>query len=246
MKGMIPDLEPVKGAPIDVAWAEQLKSIITKAGIPTRHAKLAFWADQFRQLRQSVTDYTRIEDALDWYSTNIAKRYTPVVNCAKSFRQKFANIEAAMKRHAGNGTVPSEVSQEAKDVAKRLRRLGWVNGTDKQLEATVQSTMNGFRDFKAKVKEKVKAAGYTTSYRHLADFLNYVFQKIRFTPEDFAEQWLARIHRQYGHWDDWRGDLLSQAFRPDNKTFTKWGHSWAADFGCKASLWDDLMELING
>ena len=64
----------------------------------------------------------RIIQALDWYETNVGREYIPVIESGYSLRQKFSNLEDAIKRgsHFGKG----------KDAPKSTGKTGSRSFTD--------------------------------------------------------------------------------------------------------------------
>jgi hypothetical protein len=239
MKPIFPELASIPGNPIDLQWAKRLRGILANAKVPLNGSQVAKWADQFRLLRQEVTDYTRIEDTLDWYESNVGGKYTPVVHCAKAFRAKFGKLEQAMLRHRQANPI---IRDDAKVLARRLRRLGWTNGSDSQLEVTVQTSLDAFRQFRAKVDS---ARGITKYNRLLTGFVEHVWLKIKLRPADFVEQWLTDINHRYCDWRDWDGNLKAQAFTPTHKLFTARGQGWATNYANRSGLWDELLEVLN-
>ena len=87
----------------DIRVAQELHRIITsryKVGFKT---SIRQWADQIRLMRQRDKIAKRdIREAIQWYEKHIGEKFTPVVLCAATFRQKYLNgqIPAAIQRTA--------------------------------------------------------------------------------------------------------------------------------------------------
>lgn len=175
-----------------------------------------------RILRQAVDgDLDRIQKALNWYADHARDRYTPVIRCAKSFRQKFPQLEQAIIRSQGNTAV---ISDEAKTLARKLAQKGWPKGSSEQLPQAIQTTMDGYSEFSRRFK--------LVYHKYKDDlprwFIHYAASK-RTTPTEFAEKWFADIHRQVRSWKDWSGKL--KVFRYGDPEYYKMIFIWACNYG---------------
>ena len=75
------------------------QGIQQKKNIPNKKQVLLSWANDFRLLHEyDKISLIRIRKALIWYGTNFDLPFVPIVLSGKSFRSKFLNIEAAIKR----------------------------------------------------------------------------------------------------------------------------------------------------
>jgi len=73
------------------------------------------WPDIFRRLRQvNKVSSPRIKEVIIWYSKHIGEEYVPVVESAKSFRDKFTRLEDAMIRYNKKYYPEDEEAQEDK------------------------------------------------------------------------------------------------------------------------------------
>lgn len=80
--------------------AERLHDIISNAyQIHMTKNSLSSWANEIRLLHESnKISFDRIENAIEWYSKHIKQEFIPVIQCGKSFRDKFVKLENAMER----------------------------------------------------------------------------------------------------------------------------------------------------
>ena len=69
-----------------------------------RHKKWA-WSNEIRKLiyTSERVGHERVDAALRWYWKNAGGEYVPVIESGKSFRDKFAKLEAAMERGTNTG-----------------------------------------------------------------------------------------------------------------------------------------------
>jgi len=73
------------------------------------------WPDIIRRLRQvNKISKARIKEVIKWYSKHIGEEYVPVVESAKSFRDKFTRLEDAMIRYNKKYYPEDEEAQEDK------------------------------------------------------------------------------------------------------------------------------------
>jgi hypothetical protein len=81
--------------------AEKLRTILQNSKhIKIQVSQIKAWSNDIRLLHSIDGISTkRINTVLDWYEIHSNDQYTPIVNCAKSLRSKFTQLEAAIKRN---------------------------------------------------------------------------------------------------------------------------------------------------
>lgn len=109
--------------------AERLLEIISNAyQIHLTKNSLSSWANEIRLLHEAnKISFDRIENAIEWYSKHIKQQYIPVIQCGKSFRDKFVKLENAMER--GNQSSKSKdnrVSFKSLEQEHKFRDDGFV------------------------------------------------------------------------------------------------------------------------
>ncbi len=91
------------------------KIIMDNRNVLITSTQMNEWAKQIRLLsRTSKINTKRILTALDWYSTHINDKYTPVIQSGKSLREKFLQLESAMSRVAYSNSKKNSQSQHEK------------------------------------------------------------------------------------------------------------------------------------
>ena len=96
-----------------IPFASKLAAIIEEnknIKILQTPSKINAWAKEFKILieKQAISK-DRALAALDWYQKNIGGQYIPVIQCGKSFREKFVKIEDAIKRSSqASSQAPSK------------------------------------------------------------------------------------------------------------------------------------------
>lgn len=83
-----------------LACARYLANIIkTTKNINITSQKITTWAKNIKLLSETdKVSVKRIHKVLAWYEDNIGGDYVPVVQCGASLREKFINLEDAIKR----------------------------------------------------------------------------------------------------------------------------------------------------
>ncbi len=91
------------------------KIIMDNKNITITPTQMNEWGKQIRLLsRTSKINTNRILTALNWYSTHINDKYTPVIQSGKSLREKFLQLESAMTRVAYSNNKKNSQSQHEK------------------------------------------------------------------------------------------------------------------------------------
>jgi hypothetical protein len=84
------------------------KIIRSKRNITISAQKLKSWETDIRKLSTvEKISFDRARLAMKWYEKNQSGRFTPVVECGRSFRDKFLRIEAAMERDKNTPSAQS-------------------------------------------------------------------------------------------------------------------------------------------
>lgn len=128
----------------------------------------------------------RVATALNWYCDNIRDKYTPIVWAAKSFSDKFVQIEAAMNR--ANEKLPQKVTLDKyeKDVVKRLKTFHWPKGSADYLPAVVKQSVAAYKNFRRSIK-------LVTGKKYYKDLLEFVLSNMFMDPHEFVYQWFEAI-----------------------------------------------------
>lgn len=74
------------------------------------------WPHHFRELMQFKTK-KRIKIVLHWYLNHFTERWCPKAYCARTFREKFAGIEDAMRRKDDDALLEDEQNEAESDNA---------------------------------------------------------------------------------------------------------------------------------
>jgi len=223
-----------KPSEFDCQCAQTLIATIQKKTNITRKWSVKKWSQSFRLLRESDgIRESRIFNALNWLCENLRNAYTPVVRSAKDFRDKFLRIEDV----AGRDGVIEVVSDEAKGVVEKLRRKNW-EGSEGELDATVETSLQNFRAFRKALLESKTPDG------RLTRFAGWVFTQLP-RPVIFVEEWMLQVQTDIDGWDAWSGDLQRMVFSMDSKKFTRTGRAWANEYLSDAASWGKLMEFVH-
>ena len=129
------DLKPKKKKehPRWMKLAGKLHNAISSVHKVNYTSKLHSWAKSFQLLHtRDKIAILRIRHALDWYCKAFRQQdpYLPVANSGESFRKKFLNIEAAMRRaqnsNDSNDGPPQKIKVQntGRMTSKEIKRMG--------------------------------------------------------------------------------------------------------------------------
>lgn len=218
----------------DIDCAEQLIKAVKSHRKIMRPFKVSGWANQFRILRNEVTqDRKRIRRALKWYIRHFGEAYVPQAYSGLGFRQKFLHIEAAMARSV---PVPKiKLTPETKDIVCRLENLHWRKGSDKLLPSVVSESLINYRAFLKDLHDFYQARDEDDRLGAIARMID---GRYLHAPPVFVEQWYIHINRSVRSWEEWSGKL--KPWTRDNKEFQASCRSWSG----RSDLWDRVMEKL--
>lgn len=105
-----------------VPLTKKLASIIRKnEKINVTPQKIASWTKAIKNLVETDgVSIQRIQAALDWYEENIDGPYVPVIRNGFDLRNKFINLERAMRR---SGVTPSQPKANLADTPKDPKKV---------------------------------------------------------------------------------------------------------------------------
>ena len=105
-----------------VPLTKKLASIIRKnEKINVTPQKIASWTKAIKKLVETDgVSIQRIQAALDWYEENIDDPYVPVIRNGFDLRNKFINLERAMRR---SGVTPSQPKANFADTPKDPKKV---------------------------------------------------------------------------------------------------------------------------
>lgn len=85
----------------DKSASEQLRKIVEETTGIKNERQSKSWPNNFRLLREiDKIEETKIQEILNWYQivSPLKEKYTPVVRCGKTFREKFQKLNDALER----------------------------------------------------------------------------------------------------------------------------------------------------
>lgn len=100
-------------SPFDRKCAAELAKIVSTVIKVNRLADIKKWADQFRLMRTyDKVPAKEIKAAIQWYAKHIGGEYVPEAFSAKTFREKYPKMLAAMRRSAKRDGADAEMDDE--------------------------------------------------------------------------------------------------------------------------------------
>jgi hypothetical protein len=227
----------------DFRCADGLHGCVTDKARVYRRWNRTHWAREFSRLRREVGT-PRLERALNWYQSHITDQYTPVVWCARKFRERFADVEAAVSRWDRDNPPPVEVSEDARWVLKKLSRCPFPKGADAQLPAAVQHSLDTVQAVrrKAKVVRDKYAECYGDRRAALAKAARAVHMSL---DRGFVLYWFEEVRARVDDWEQWSGKLDQYTLRGGGKHLDKLMREVLAGVG-KEHAWDELVKEMGG
>lgn len=238
-RGLIYDPTTTGPSDFDLACASKLYDVVKSKGHMTAPTSKAYWAKAFSKLREiNKLPESLIQEVLDWYCLHFGEDYVPNAQSGKTFRAKFHPIQDAMARQSKeNRTI--KISQEAANLASRLLNKNWPKCTKEDIQETVQSSLDAYRDF---IKSLHRAEDDLPP--KLRGFKRYLDGRLG-RPVDFVEEWMTSIQSRIANWKEWSGNLYSWRFTVTNKQFQAMGHTFATEYCQDSSRWEKLLEAIH-
>ena len=214
-----------------------------------RPVKLANWEVWFFRLKQEVGS-KRVKQVLKWYCDHISDTYVPAAYSAKTFYDKFLQIEDAMRRDQPQEKKQTVlITKTGKDVTEWLRRFQWPKGSASDLLVTVQESLDEYEEF-LQLRRQVNALIIMGTLRvvdsdlqRIAGMSNYLTGKLG-PPPQFIDTWMAKVFDNLNGWDDWSGKLISYAFLIEGDRFARLGKELATDYCNDSRRWDLFMDQI--
>lgn len=249
-----PSRQPSKGAvqtqevpPPSKATEQDRKRACRLHDMLVKHRKLFStpsipkWADEFRRLREQLgAGQDRVDPLLDWYEQHLPDRYTPQAYSARTFRDKFAQLEAAAERCRCKASPckpeapPPELDKAGQRVLAELLELHWPKGSAAQVPHVVAASLAAYRDFLRRLKEAELP-------RKLSDFRGYLLDTLS-DPATFVSGYLERECARYARWEDWSGTV--QPLSPTARRFVQLGYEFSQEWCGGPERWDELMRAV--
>lgn len=222
--------------------AVSLRDGLVAKMVTLKKVSMKNWARVFARLCQRY-DPVRVKKVLDWYTPRIRSPYTPLAFSARGFDEKFERIEQAMLRGLKK-TEEVTISPAAARIAKYLTNmLIWPKGSESQVPAVVQKSLDAAEDLKRRLlaREDRGGRGQAKTAAHVA---GWTARTQLLYPSDFVQTWMQQLHYRLCNWQEWSGKLMPFAFRPDDDRFRNDGRGWAKEYCGNPDVWDQLMEEI--
>jgi hypothetical protein len=189
------------------------KIILSTRKIATSSQKIKAWAKELKKLSTvEKVSFDRILSAMKWYSHNITGQYIPVIQCGKSFREKFGRLEAAMERENTNSVkaFPLTSSQPSIPLDPDAQRLAdftaSVLGNELIRPRAIQDIVNQMRVF----------YGTADKFRYQYDPLKRMGPTEHYTWDKFFREWLEFLEEKQ------QSGFTLQSVRNLQQSDTRW------------------------
>jgi hypothetical protein len=152
---------------------------------------------------------------------------------AKTFREKFDQIEAAMVRWRRDNPLVT-VSDETTSLLQHLSGLVWPKGVGDDVPLVVQQNLDAVRALVTRLRAvQGEAKGY-------ADHV--VSQMVPVT--GFVLQWMREVYERVVDWDEWSGNLKVYVLTPESKHMARKIKEWLAEYTRYQKAYDQLMGAL--
>lgn len=190
-----------------------------------------------------------VENLLQWFIQNIDASFTPRPRSAKGFREQYDKIKQCMLRNGG--TV--ELSNDGEVVIERIKRKFWPAGTEKQLAATVESSLQNYKSFYNRLvevrdklcKDKTELSGHEKfEAKRKYKLARHLVASYFGDPVHFVSLWFLRVNEYINRLDKFNGSLAAFVFKADNQIFMQDCHTWCRKYCHRETGWHEILELM--
>lgn len=194
------------------------------------------WTKEIIKLKAEVGK-SRLKEVLLWYIRHFTDKYTPKAYTAKTFREKFYNIEDAMNRSGGNITKV-KISDTATKITAQLQDRPWPKITTQQLSEAIQISLDRLKVF----VNKQKSWQEKNPKHKYFNFSEVVLQEM--DNSVFIKRWFKGVNDRIKNWNDWSGELKGFLFSEDSKQLLLLGRNLAISFCGDSQRWDKYIETL--
>lgn len=251
-----------KNATFDKKMARSLEAILRAKHLISANSAPLTWPREFKELRQFY-DESHISQVLDWYATNLSKKYTPQVQSASGFRKKFSAIVEAMKRSSGEVASNMEPGVETTDQARKLKKemaLNWPGEEGSKELAFIQLNLNFCSNFSRRLKQvyqrmkedcdrkqqrSLLLEGYAkTSTRRMLLKVIHLYH-CHSSPMDMTKWWCEHVNNVAWNWAGWQGNLLAWVLTDSNPKFNQAMARIIADEFGDGRSWGYIRQILS-
>lgn len=221
---------------LDKERATKLCRAVCEARLLKTIPSITRWAYHFHELNLELDfDGELLDQVLDWYILHSSDKYTPLIFSASSFRQKFRQIELAMRR-TQNSSFGTElnISKKSKRLARELQELNWPKNFSSKLPLAVEQSHTNFQTFITAL-DSINTA--------LRNFILDTYLSM-YTPYEFVRRWITDAHTRICNWSDWSGSINSIIFRVDAPAFERIFCDWCRDYTTDQKFIANTLEVI--
>jgi hypothetical protein len=218
------------------AMAKQLRAALNAARKLMRQPNLDEWAYAFRGLLDDVSeqDATRV---LTWYCKTIGTAGSLKIYSAATFVDRYDEICERMRLDPNTIVI----SDAARDLAQELMGELWPGGSDQDLAACCQLSLDTHKAFIERLA-LVRAQLRGRVARFADQFLAECAQG---GGRQFVRRWMDAVRQQIASWNRWRGSLMALAFDPASDRFVRFGRDVAVEWCGDSRRFDELVAKMN-
>jgi hypothetical protein len=224
--------------------ARALRDALRKARKEFKPADIDKWAATFREHLNSI-DESETWRVLKWYCTRIGQPGIPKLFSAQSFCDRWEETQEQI----GRDPKAIIVGLAAADLAEELAENRWPAGTDQDLGAVCQVSLDAHSRFMQRLS--VAMARLRQPYlpdsnkEALLRFMEEMQQEYGATgSKDFVRKWMMVVHGKLSSWHGWDGTLMQFAFDPNGDRFRKLGCGLASEWCGKSIRFDEAMAEV--
>jgi len=210
--------------------AETFYNALQKKRKIYRRVSVHLWEKEFQKLIQEAGK-EKVLTVLKWYIKHIGEKYIPSAYSARTFREKFPQIEDAKNRH-----LPSlKCSKEAKWIYKQLKKE--YAEIPRNILPYIQQSLQNFQQYESLHKAFVER----TQDTDLKGFGIKFYQNLP-TEEEFILEWWRSICNIIGR--DWKKLSTRHIFHFQNEYFQDRGRKESVEWSGDDELWNAYIGCL--
>lgn len=196
--------------------AEKFRDGLDHLGLLFIRPKLPLWAKEFEIILKVLVERRNLsrhdaerllQTELDDHILHVQYVYQPEAHSAKTFREKFAQIENARKRRLQQGIFAPgtlEITKETEVLVVYLKGLSWPKNSQIQLPTVVQLSFNSIRPFRnglSSLSEK-----FLNVDKWLSVFSDVLSRSLP-TSYEMIQLFYEQENHRVQKWSAWNGQL---------------------------------------
>lgn len=218
---------------LDRERAKQLYQTLKKHHLVQTLPNLIRWAYFLHVLDHQLKKEGVLQKVLDWYCSHAGERYTPRVQSAKIFKEKFDQIHDAMKfqtEHRELNPEEIKITPRTKKFLKKFTLDLSFKWPKKKFYKTWPgiaqvSLDNGYllKQLLKRILKRLKKQSNSnpSKYYPRYEVTKYLYDQYFIDPQTFTKDWCVQNFARLCEWDEWDFNPKSIMLSWDRKQFRR-------------------------